>query len=97
MILDFLKYILQQNQSSLMSKFFKAQCNKPSKGDWVGNVIQILHSIKLEMSFDEKRQMKQNAFKKIVNSKVREVAFKYLLTKIKSKGKEITFGTKLQC
>ena len=41
--------------------------------------------------------MKQNAFKKIVNSKVREVAFKYLLTKIKSKGKEIMFGKKLQC
>ena len=49
------------------------------------------------MSFNKIRQMKQNAFKKIVNSKVREVAFKYLLTKIKSKGKEIMFGKKLQC
>ena len=39
----------------------------------------------------------QNAFKKIVHAKVRNVALSYLFSKIKSKGKEIIFGSTLQC
>ena len=81
-MLNFLRYILQQEQKSLLSKFFKAQCNQPSKGDWVENIKKIISSIDLQMSFEDIRQTKQNAFKKIVDAKVRKVAFSYLLSKI---------------
>ena len=39
------------------------------------------------MSFEDIRKMKNNSFKKVVESKVRKTAFIYLVTKIKSKGK----------
>ena len=97
MMLNFLKYIRQQEQNSLMSKFFRAQCNQPSKGDWVENIRKVIINIELNMSFEDIRQMKTNAFKKIVNAKVRKFAFNYLLSKLKSKGKEIYFGNNLHC
>ena len=78
-------------------KKITTQCNQPSKVDWVENIKKIISSIDLQMSFEDIRQTKQNAFKKIVDAKVRKVAFGYLLSKIKSKGKEINFGSKLQC
>ena len=63
-------------------KVFNAQCNQPSKGDWVENIKKIISSIDLQMSFEDRRQTKQNAFKKIVDAKVRKLAFSYLLSKI---------------
>ena len=97
MMLNFLKYILQQDQNSLIFKFFMAQNEQPTKGDWVSNIKKIILSTKLEMSFEDIRKMKNNSFKKVVESKVRKAAFIYLVTKIKSKGKEINYGSKLQC
>ena len=41
--------------------------------------------------------MKINAFKKTVDNKVKKAALKYLLSKQKSKGKEIVYGNTLEC
>ena len=41
--------------------------------------------------------MKINAFKKTVDNKVKKAALKYLLSKQKSKGKEIVYVNKLEC
>ena len=38
MMLNFLHYILQQNQNSLIQKFFRAQCDSPTRNDWVSNI-----------------------------------------------------------
>ena len=35
MRLMFMKYILEQNEESLLNKFFKLQMKFPSRGDWV--------------------------------------------------------------
>ena len=44
MMLNFLKYILQQDQNSLIYKFFMAQNEQPTKGDWVSNIKKIILS-----------------------------------------------------
>ena len=41
-MLNFLKYILHQDKSSLMSRFFWAQSMHPTRGDWVSNIRKIL-------------------------------------------------------
>ena len=97
MMLNFLKYILQQDLNSLISKFFRAQNEHPTNSDWVSNVKKILLSIKLYMTFEDIKFMKMNQFKKIVENKVRKAAFTYFLAKIKSKGKEMIYGSSLQC
>ena len=97
MMLNFLKYILHQDKNSLMSRFFWAQSLHPTRGDWVSNVKKILIKIDFDISFEEIIVMKIITFKKTVQSKVRKAALKYLLSKRKSKGKEIVYGSTLEC
>ena len=96
-MLNFLKYILHQDKNSLMSRFFWAQPLHPTRGDWVSNVKKILIKIDFDISFEEIILMKIMTFKKTVQSKVRKAALKYLLSKRKSKGKEIVYGSTLEC
>ena len=44
-----------------------------------------------------KRNTKGFVFKKIVDKKVKSAALKYLISKVKSKGKEIKFSEHLEC
>ena len=87
MMLNFLKYILHQDKSSLMSRFFWAQAMQPTRGDWVSKIRKILTKIDFDISFEQITAMKRNAFKKTVDHKVKKAALKYLLSKRKSKGK----------
>ena len=96
-MLNFLKYLLHQDKSSLISRFFWAQCLHPTKGDWVSNIKKVLIKIEYGISFEEIINIKKDAFKKIVNVKVRKAALKYLLAKRKSKGREIIYGNSLEC
>jgi hypothetical protein len=82
---------------SLIFCFFQAQSNNPTKGDWILNVKKIITDIALNMTFEEISEMKTHIFKKIVDTKVKKVAVQYLVSKIKSKGKELSYGNMLKC
>ena len=97
MMLNFLKYILDQEQDSLIFKFFKAQSENPIKGDWVTNIRKIMKEINMQETFEHITLMKKHIFKKHVIKKVRNKAFQYLLAQIKSKGKGIEYGEELKC
>ena len=97
MMLNFLQYILQQGQDSLMLKFFRAQCENPIKGDWVSSVKIVKDNINLKITFEEIPCMKKPLYQKLVNDKVMSSAFKYLLSKVKSEGKEIEYKNIFQC
>ena len=58
---------------------------------------KVICEIDLDMNFEEIMMTKKNYFKKLVNKKVTLIAFKYLLSKVKSKGKEIVYQKGLQC
>ena len=51
--INFLWYILNQNEESLLGKFFKAQCQDPVKTDWVNTVKQDLIELDMNMNFDD--------------------------------------------
>ena len=97
MKLNFLKYIINQKKESLVHRFFIAQCENPTKGDWVSSLKNIMDVVDLKMTFEEIKMAKKKYFKILVRKKVNILAFKYLLSKIKSKGKEICYKKDLQC
>ena len=97
MMLNFLKYILDQESSSLISKFFIAQKDSPTKGDWVTFVRKLLQDMEINYTFEDIRNMKKRTFRNIVNKQVNESSFRYLLSQIKSKGKEINYSKELKC
>ena len=77
----FLQYILQQNESSMVSMVFKATCENPLQKDFVNTCKSYLEQIKIDLSFEQIRQMSLYKFKKLVKQKTQEAAFEYLIKK----------------
>ena len=50
--LNFLWYILNEDEDSLLYSFFKAQCENPVRGDWVNTVKSDLDEIDIKMDFE---------------------------------------------
>ena len=92
--LNFLYDILQQEENSLMFRFFLSQKNNPVKGDWVSDVLKLVEDMNL--TCDQIKNMKHSHFLKMVRSYVHSNAINYLKGKIKSKGKEIMYGYYLE-
>ena len=59
----FLKYILNQEQDSLIYKMFHLKLQNPSKGDWVSSCKENLQQLEIDFSFDEIKAMSVNKFK----------------------------------
>ena len=55
----FLKYILHQDDKSLLKRFFDLQLEHSSKGDWVYTCLADLEELEIKESFDEIRQRSQ--------------------------------------
>ena len=96
-MLNFLHYILNQEKDSLLFRFYEAQLNNPIRGDWITNIKLIMKTLDIQSSFQEIKSMKIQHFMNIVSKKTKHCAFQYLLEKIKSKGKEIEYGSELKC
>ena len=88
----YLKYILIQEGDSLLKKFFDLQFKQRSKGDWASTCLDDLRQLRITESLEEIRDMNQNKYVKILNTRMNENALIYLLNKQKSKGKSIRYS-----
>ena len=73
---NFLSCILREDKSSLIFRFLQTQLKKPNKDDWGQTVTRDLELLGIEMSDITKKSAE--AFKKVVNEKVKKAALKYL-------------------
>ena len=72
----------------MLSKFFKLQLRKPSKWDWASKCISDLIELEIQYSLQEIKVMSKMQFTNILKQKINENAFKYLMKRKGSKGKE---------
>ena len=93
--LNFLHYILNQEEESLLLKFFQAQLDNPTKRDWVSQVKVWTIEYDIGKSFQEVKYIKKSLYEKIIYEKIHEETFYYLKGKIKSKGSQIDYGFQL--
>ena len=84
--------ILQRNDESLLSKFFKVQEENPVKGDWTIEVKDLLKSLNLNWSFHDIKILTKQNFKNIIDVAIKKSAKEYLKGKIKTKGNEILYS-----
>ena len=77
----FLHHILQQNETSLLHRFFMAQMNHPINKDWVSTVLEDMEDLKINLEIEDIKHMTKTKFKEYVNEKVREAAFLYLMNR----------------
>ena len=91
--LNFLFYILHENNDSLIRNVFDAQRKSPLKGDWVNTVKEDLESLNIDQTFEDIEQMEKESFKTLVRERVRQTAFEHLkqTQASMSKGKEIVY------
>ena len=92
MRLLYLKYILQQNEDSLLYKFFHLQLEEPTRGDWGSRCLEDLQELKITESLEDIKQMSKRKFANILKSRIKENALKYLKEKVRSKGKDIKYS-----
>ena len=89
--LFFLKSILNEKEESRIYQFVKLQLEEGRKGDWIWTCIEDLKNIGFKEPLKEVKEMKMVQFRKLVNQRLKENAFNYLLNKQRNKGKEIKY------
>ena len=92
MRLLYLKYILEQNEHSLLRKCFKLQLEQPSKNYWASTCVEDLKKLQIDNTFEEIKLISKNKFKNILKQRIKELALNYLKAKQNIKGKEITYS-----
>ena len=63
----------------MIFKFMNAQWNQPVKNDWTTQVRQDLNDLEISEDFVVLKKFKKNAFKKMINMKIKKYAFEYLI------------------
>ena len=76
--LNYLWYILHEDDNALLKTVFQAQCDKPVAGDWVKTVQEDMKDIELNMSFADIQKQSKDSFQTLVKNKVKTAAFTYL-------------------
>ena len=91
--LNFLHYILNDKEDSLLSNVFKAQCDNPVKGDWITTVKSDMEEFGMKLTFEEIRSQTKDSFKRTVKKYVADSALNYLkeLQKDHSKSKPLHY------
>ena len=95
--INFLHYILNDKDNSLLSSIFRAQCNQPVKGDWITTVREDIKELDINLTFEQIKSFSKEAFKEKVKNHVKSSALKFLqnLQQTHSKSKPCVY-TKLE-
>ena len=86
-----LKTILEQNENSMLYKFFYLQKENPIRGDWFSTCISDMKIFKLDLSLEEIKLMKKSKFNKLISESIKQSALSYLRGKQGNKGSDITY------
>ena len=79
---------MQQDEESLLKRFFLLQLELPTKGDWASTCLKDLKEWKIDLSLEDIKKISENKFRKLLKVRSRENAFIYLKGKQGTKGKE---------
>ena len=76
--LNFLFYILKEDNNSLIYKFLQAQLRKPTKNDWGQTIKDDLQQLGIKETLMEIERMKEATFRNMIRGKIQEESLKYL-------------------
>ena len=77
--LNFLHYILNEDDDSLLKRFFTAQRESPLKGDWVTTVTEDMQELGIDLTMEEIAATSKLRYKEIVKNRVEKKALQYLI------------------
>ena len=96
--MNFLQYILQQEETSFLYSMLRAQEESPTKGDWFSETQKNIREFELNLSNSEIKAMSKDQFHKITKMKTEKLAWNNLREKQKrgNKRKYIEYADQLQ-
>ena len=83
-----MQYILQQEHESMIYQVFEATLNDPTKNDFVNSCKDYLACLKINLSFDEIRNLSKWKFKRLVKENSETAAFNYLISLKNTPGRD---------
>ena len=95
---NYLQYLLQQDETSLLYRMLRAQQENPVRGDWFSETRTILSELNIQISIEDIRSMTRKKFKKLYKPMSEAAAFDYLHKKQEagSKGRNLHYTKKLE-
>ena len=87
--LNYLHYILNEDEKSLIYNFLQIQLQNPTLKDWGSEVKRDIEELNLGTTIEDIKNMPKNTLKKLVKTKLNENAFNYLISRKKSKTKDV--------
>ena len=85
--LMFFHYILNEEEDSLISRFYNSQVKNPYKGDWCNTVQENLEEIEILLSVDQIKECSKTQFKTLVDKCVEKRTLTYLNNEKEGKSK----------
>ena len=70
----YLQYLVKENKDNMLFKFFKAQWDRPGRGDWTSQVKGDLIDLDIPESLEYLEEMSINKFKTMVKKKTKQYA-----------------------
>ena len=92
MRLLYLKYILEQPETSNVLQMLRMQLKIPSSGDWASTCVKNLEYLDLKISFEEIKKLPKKTFKNMIKERINQVSLEYLIEKRGKKGREIEYS-----
>ena len=91
--LNFLHYMLHEDENSLIHQFLITQAENPNKSDWIFTVTNDLENLEINLSFEDIKNTSKSVFKQLVKERVKSKAFQYLvnLQQTHSKSRDIKY------
>ena len=84
---NYLQYILKEDKSSLISKFFHAQFAQSLKNDWALTIKKDLQELDINLSLEDIRRKSKHSFKSLVAKATTKRALTFLLEEKKKLSK----------
>ena len=76
--LNFLKYILDEDENSLIHTFLKAQLEDPNPNDWGQSCLKDLEILSLKVEIEEIKIMPKTTFRNLVKKQTNKKGLEYL-------------------
>ena len=75
----FLHYLLNRNETEMISQIFSVQWNQPVKNDWTNFVKQDLIDFRIETNLSDIKKKSESSFKNLVRKKTMEYEYNQLM------------------
>ena len=83
----FLHYILKEDKSSLICKFFYTQPKKPDKNALVITILENPEYLEICLDFDQMKMTSQYQFGNVIEKEINKKCFDYLIAEKNKKNK----------